>query len=1571
MSGKKKKSAKREFAKAAAYHPSFFPAEVGIDARKYYLGEPVSHAGVKFYAEQGSIHGARANIVPSGGQLTIEIDHWVHRPDGQNITTRFMEIHAEKGKDDAGNPAVFITRAVLQGADLNIGDRKILNSAVATCQQVVEQLRVDHSMPLLNNVAQKNGLKTKPLPETYKDGEVRHAYETGQTVTRKFLRVPEVFLPALAGFNKDGEAVTAEAPALSWAVQRDPSNPSKEYALRAQMEKTPGGADDAGNPTPQGTLVSLSLAAKEGKGDNTLAGHNVARLHFKPLTNPENIGLVELRAAEIDGRVLPLSDHKGMVRALHFVRDSALQAQASIMPDMAEIIGYTNLQKSISGLPPLSRKDGQRYTYRVLGGTPSGPRLFAQEDSIGATSWLHLYEWSDEKGEYKSEAGMVDSGILPLDRNKTGFDAMMNFAGDYFEHRTNQKHRPKHKVSALVVTHHHIDHYMGLPHMLLAGYVVDHVVCNAATRMYIEKECKALNVPAEYMPKKWTQLGGDTDLTIGKFNVSSGWIPHSAITNWVCVKTPEGSVFHYSDSKADPTVKSHPGPDLERIAAQKPTMTVVDSTRAFKDDEVRREEDIEEEAVKFLEEHPDKGAITFHIGSNAAHMVSIASAYGRTNRDAVVMGAAKIFLKHVLDKVGLRDGKGLKSYIKHEYGTDVVNYSPKAKGANAIINGPLGNQGIFATGTHNEIMSIVNRLIENKDQQKLGFITPQKYVVILAQTAIPGSQKGWLEVEEWLKRRGFEYKIVHASGHGGAKDIEKMLDWTKSPYGVATHGNNMQRAASEKIIKKKGMLAINPAEQDVIQISDKAGCRIVAQEPSVMVYYSVKRPDGQYYSSGEDVEYYAHTASPEIRTPVGEIIRDISRIKNSETRKGAAPHRQLSVRLGGDPVLNLEGARVKSSQARVQVSLPDYLIQNGILRRVVYDCETTQTGRFAWITQFAARRTSWTDDKDVQTINIRQTLPAHVLPDLEALLVTGVRPSELYKTGAAYYPPRQFYFETMKFFQDSRKLEPASRLWVDRAKPPEDPSAGCKNPASKSCDLDGYKKRSITYAFEKASCFEEPRAITVKALVGGFNSTRSDDMWLQHAGFRAGALRYSPTNTGGMRRFDLRNMARMYAYLCPDKFKTRRKPEDPADPEVGKLLDFTVKGVMEANNLGYDEHAHDAGVDIEMEDQKLLRFMLDRDPELFTQCLMNTNPKEIKTFLAGTHNGMLYPRHLLTYINSAAVEARANIGVYVGRSIDTVQRNKALIFNVSDFDPKDFEGLSAQQFAEIMSDPKHRLHKAFEIVQINRQPLLASLDRGMAVGANRGSSVETMKGAKHFIERNPAMAMEMIRGMEIARFTPDPSERIPLEDRIFAPEFMEMSAHDRDLAKLFEPSDEREFTDQKIANELNKRRAHALDDLHSTVVRERYVAVLYQIEREYEQLFGKKAKYLHPEDRAREKAKEKARVHGLIDTKTHVRDTGAISLGQLENQIRDARKNWDKIMEGKTPDQRAICAIILEETEALVQDVKMKIANTDKDWALTPHDYQLLGLDDNIPYGRYRPPLDPNPTRRPKSLALG
>ncbi len=199
--------------------------------------------------------------------------------------------------------------------------------------------------------------------------------------------------------------------------------------------------------------------------------------------------------------------------------------------------------------------------------------------------------------------------------------------------------------------------------------------------------------------------------------------------------------------------------------------------------------------------------------------------------------------------------------------------------------------------------------------------------MVLSQTGIGENPEGYNALRKFLERRGFRVTVKHTSGHDGAKGISRMVEAADAPFGVVTHGSAEQRKPAEKIITDLGKKALNPSEQDVIEVSDVHGCRIIGQEPSTMIYYSVKIPEGQYWTRGVDVEYYANVSHPEIRTPLGVMIRDMAKILPDNAGINLRARQASQSQPQQDPVLNLDGADLRNGQKRVQTSLPDYLIR--------------------------------------------------------------------------------------------------------------------------------------------------------------------------------------------------------------------------------------------------------------------------------------------------------------------------------------------------------------------------------------------------------------------------------------------------------------------------------------------------------------------------------------------------------------------------------------------------------------------------------------------------------------------
>ena len=308
--------------------------------------------------------------MPDAG-VKIDIDHWVHKPNGSNVLTRVLEIEAQRVADDAGIESVVVKRAVIQGKEIYVTDRRAVESVIRLCRESIGQIRLHNRMPRLAVLAAQAGLSIE-LPDTYSDGQARFDYEAGIRKTRKHLRVPAIFVGALTGFGGDSSPWL-----IHNASQTDPDNQDVDYFATSELTR---------NGTTAVASVNLTRKDRKKSDDDREQTHEVCRLTFNQ--DEKQKDFVELSSAVFDGRALAASSHETMVRTLNFVRDANLHMNRGSMPNMSQIINYTKLQNAISGLAPLTAKEKARHTFRVMGGNPDGQRLYKQDESIGANAFL-------------------------------------------------------------------------------------------------------------------------------------------------------------------------------------------------------------------------------------------------------------------------------------------------------------------------------------------------------------------------------------------------------------------------------------------------------------------------------------------------------------------------------------------------------------------------------------------------------------------------------------------------------------------------------------------------------------------------------------------------------------------------------------------------------------------------------------------------------------------------------------------------------------------------------------------------------------------------------------------------------------------------------------------------------------------------------------------------------------------------------------------------------------------------------------------------------------------------------
>jgi hypothetical protein len=343
--------------------------------------------------------------------------------------------------------------------------------------------------------------------------------------------------------------------------------------------------------------------------------------------------------------------------------------------------------------------------------------------------------------------------------------------------------------------------------------------------------------------------------------------------------------------------------------------------------------------------------------------------------------------------------------------------------------------------------------------------------------------------------------------------------------------------------------------------------------------------------------------------------------------------------------------------------------------------------------------------------------------------------------------------------------------------------------------------------------------------------------------------------------------------------------------------------------------------------------------------------------LAGSGNGWIYPRHVLTVLTRSAYDARLYAGAYIGRPDDPVKHRQALIFNIGEFDPKLFQDFTTDDLRAVLEHKDHPYHQAFERMNIRKQPLFERLGAGLDTGYSVFKQIETLKSRKHFLESNPELCARMVEAAEHASY-PFTSRDQELEDRPSSFSYanqvqshiLRMSKKDRKVARIFEPCAE-EFEDADFAKELNYERAKALELFHDQkFLRDHFVRLMFEIECEFENKWGQAALFLSHSDRLWMKAHIKAGLHGLRSSAVaSPMAERLISLGQFRQELQQILDEPDLHL-SSDENIRKIQLTILQQSALILSDMKKKLYDPKGEYALNDHDLRLCGLDDSRPH---------------------
>lgn len=378
--------------------------------------------------------------------------------------------------------------------------------------------------------------------------------------------------------------------------------------------------------------------------------------------------------------------------------------------------------------------------------------------------------------EYKDDAVVIDCG------NDLGVDLP---GINYGIPDTAYLESIKHKLRAYIITHGHLDHIGGLPHIV--PKIPAPIYGSRFTVGMIEKVFEGFASP---MPKgfelRTVVMNEETHerLKIGPFFAELVRITHS-IPGSTCVilDTPVGRIINTGDFRLDPNPLDHERSDTERLKQlgnEGVLLLMSDSTSAERPGRTPSESTIEPTFVDLIGKSPGRVFVAL-FSSNINRIQMIVNAANHHGRKIAMDGRSMMSTLEVAVKLGM---------IRIPKGTFVPIANAATMRDDEIV--------VVCTGSQGEPSSALQRMstgdhkhIKLKDQD----------TVILSSTPIPesGNDKLIGDMVDKLMAMGVHvYRAntheidncgpLHVSGHASLDEYGEMIDMTKPKFFMPIYG---------------------------------------------------------------------------------------------------------------------------------------------------------------------------------------------------------------------------------------------------------------------------------------------------------------------------------------------------------------------------------------------------------------------------------------------------------------------------------------------------------------------------------------------------------------------------------------------------------------------------------------------------------------------------------------------------------------------------------------------------------------------------------------------------------------
>jgi ribonuclease J len=378
--------------------------------------------------------------------------------------------------------------------------------------------------------------------------------------------------------------------------------------------------------------------------------------------------------------------------------------------------------------------------------------------------------------EYKNDAIIMDCGN----------DLSVDLPGiNYGIADTTYLETIKHKLKAYIITHGHLDHIGGLPH-IVPLYPAP-IYGSKFTIGRVEEIFENFGLPMpEGFELRSVRMNEDTHerLKIGEFMVELVRVTHS-IPGSTCIilDTPVGRIINTGDFRFDPNPLDHERSDIERLKElgnEGVLALLSESTSTERPGRTPSESTLEKSFVDIIDQAPGRIFVgLFSTNMNRVQMIINAAIHH--NRKIAMDGRSMVSTL----EMAIRHG-----FMKVPKGTFVPIASVATMKDTDVV--------VVATGSQGEPSSALQRMANGEHRHvKL----KEQDTVILSSSPIPesGNDKLVGDMVDNLMEKGvhvFEHRYhdidgigpLHVSGHASRDEYAEMISITKPKFFIPIYG---------------------------------------------------------------------------------------------------------------------------------------------------------------------------------------------------------------------------------------------------------------------------------------------------------------------------------------------------------------------------------------------------------------------------------------------------------------------------------------------------------------------------------------------------------------------------------------------------------------------------------------------------------------------------------------------------------------------------------------------------------------------------------------------------------------